>query len=302
MISLIILFLIKTSCGFPLRVVKQKVHTDKSTGRGGTALTALTSNNSSNTREGSFFKRALEGSVRQVTGESDYELGLLGETEEEEPYVYRFGDITKSVLAELSPTNNETTPLKQWRSTLTKKELPIDVMEKAFQNLDKIQRINLALAVVQLAAEGLVLWGLTTNICTLFTVTVSWIATLSTISPSTVPLVPIVGVDKELWRTFTAKYTAVNLVLGPFLFIVKALATLIGFRKYHSWVVRLSTTPWISQRQSWRQYNSVVLNKCIAVITTFFATNIVLTAMAAYLIFIIIGLGFRLLGIMMPQR
>ena len=147
------------------------------------------------------------------------------------------------------------------------------------------------LAVCQLAAEGVVLWGLITNVCTLLTASLAWTASLFSVPPARAPLV-LLFIDKELWRTFTAKFLALDLILSPFYLIIKALGTLIVFRKFHDFVFRLSTTWWISNG-GWKRYKSRVLHRCIAVISAFFLINILLSAVVASMTFATISLGFR---------
>jgi hypothetical protein len=249
----------------------------------------------------------LEGFVREITGEADYRLGDLGDktkagttmsgSNETPVYQYQFGDITKSIVAEITKpnnNNNETTPARQptsllpWRNTLREKDLPLEMLEAAFSRLDKNQRINLILAMCQLAAEAVVLWGLATNLCTIITASLSWTWTFHAMHPGAMP-----GFEKDIiWRTFISKFTGLDLVLGPFFLIAKAIVTLVGFRRFHSFVHRLSTTSLVT-KGNLQRYNSHVLNKAVAVILAFFITNIIGTAMLAALTYSLIKICFQ---------
>lgn len=253
-----------------------------------------------------FFKGALEGAVKEITGETDYELGELGDQEPKmnDPYTYQFGDITKSILAELRRNKNETKvdervptvrQFADWRSSLHEKDLPIELLESFYSRLDKKQRINLILVGCQLAAEGVVLWGLVANLCTLLTAALSWTFSLNqalAMGNAVIPLLPI-SIEKEVWRSFTAKFMGVYLLLSPFFLIIKAVTTLVGFRKYHSFVVSLSNSRWIAGGR-WKRYKSTVLNRAIAVVAAFFINNVIASALAAGAMFTTIGLLFRL--------
>ena len=279
-------------------------------------------------KKNGFFKRALEGAVREVTGETDYVLGDLGErpppVAKEEEYTYQFGDITKSILAEIQQrqnfwdTSNTTTTEKEtgqqqqqqqrdqliqqldvWKNSLIEKDVPINVLGDLFSRLDKNQRINLILTGCQFGAEGVVLWGFVTNICTLWAASLSWAATLrmsvAATGSRTVPLVPFFGMEQAVWQTFSSKFVGASLLLNPFFLIVQAIGTLVGFRKYHALVMHLSTSKFITEGKGWgRYYHSTVLNKALAVILAFFLTNIILSAMAAGMVFSTISVIFRL--------
>jgi hypothetical protein len=243
----------------------------------------------------------LEGFVREITGEADYQLGDLGDkgSNETSAYRYQFGDITKSIVAEVTKpnkiNNSETTPRQPtflpWQNTLREKDLPLEMLEAAFSRLDKNQRINLILAVCQLAAEAVVLWGLATNLCAVITAALSWTLTFHAMSPAG----PILHFEKELWRTFVSKFAGLDLVLSPFYLIAKAIFTLVGFRRFHSFVQLLSTTPLVT-KGNLQRYNSHVLNKAVAVILAFFVTNIIGSAVTAALTFSLIRICFQGFG------
>lgn len=295
---------------FPLDSSFQKrLHGDR---MGSTVLMADPGNENerkSTNREDIIMKRLFEGMVRSVTGETDYEFGELGEkplSENNETYKYQFGDITKSILAEITHSDDagqyrdkREQALQQLTGVpLKDKDLPIDMLETIFSRLGKKQRINLILAGCQLGAEGVVLWGLLTNLCTLITAALAWISSLDVVrsavgvAAAPPPLLPF-NIDKELWRSFAAKYTGFDLVLSPVFLIAKAVLMLFCFRRYHSFVNRLSTTPLVAARGWVRRYNSAVLQKALAVIAGFFITNIVLSGITSALVFALIGLFFR---------
>lgn len=267
--------------------------------------------------EVSFLKKALEGAVRQISGETEYEIGLLHDRTPQS-YYYRLGDLTNAILAEFGigvsrnetldePTDTRQRPTLEdmgqsaavWREeTFRSKDLPVDIMEIFFSRLTEKQRVNLILLSYQCGAEAIVLWGLVSNLCTLIAASMAWLATLSSqslLAVSPIPVLPLLPVcaPQALWRAFVAKYVGFNLVLSPLFLIVRAIGTLVGFRKFHSYVTRFSTTEWIA-REPFRKYRSTVLNKCVALITLFFMLNVVVSALAAGTTFAGIGMCARL--------
>ena len=260
----------------------------------------------------------VEGLVREITGEAEYQFGDLGDknnvTHHGETTAnnwYQLEDITKSIVTRItnhnsyssSSNNNSKNRNKvtqrlpeflQWQNSLREKDLPLELLETIFHRLDKNQRINLVLTMCQLAAEAVVLWGLVTNLCTLVTAAVSWILTLHAVQPTLPSLgIPMLHhVDKELWRTFVAKYIGLDFILSPFFLIAKAMILLVGFRKFHSFVHALSTTSWVTQGHL-QKFHSPVLNKAVAVILAFFLANIIGSALSTALLFNLINFCFR---------
>ncbi|CAB9524555.1 expressed unknown protein [Seminavis robusta] len=259
-------------------------------------------------QDSTVWKGLFEGMVREITGEEDYEFGDLAEkyadADKTSDYKYKFGDITKSIVAELRQTSSKDEKaqelrqrrkkaFEQFQNTFREKDLPIDVVETMFSRLDKVQRVNLIRAVCQLGAEGTVLWGLCTNLCTLFTVSISWIWALQSATPGMSLLLPP---DKELWRTFVSKYTGLDLVLSPVYLIARAVMTLVGFRRYHAFVNQLSQTSFVTQHAlSERRISikSIPLQKFIAALLAFFITNIVLSGITAATVIGSITMVFR---------
>ena len=250
-------------------------------------------------------KKMVEIAVKEISGETEYTFGELGSAPRgDEKYEYKVGDITKAVLKEIGfqakPSGGSEPSLQQLEESVSdwKKDLPLDLIESFYSRFDRRQRINLALTGVQICAEGVVVWGLMTNVCSLITANVAWASSLSvwnsglTTPVPRAPLFPI-GVDQELWRIFVSKLIGFHLLLGPLFLIVRALGTLIGFRRYHYFVSRLSKTTWVSKGGKGRR-ESPILNKAVALIAAFFLTNIFLSALVAGATFSFTGALTRL--------
>jgi hypothetical protein len=244
----------------------------------------------------------MERAVKEITGEMEYKFGELGKkSNDTETYEYKFGDVSKAVLKEIgfsSTTDNQDNTrqprLQQLEDSVSdwRKDLPLDLIESFYSRFDRRQRLTLVLTGVQICAEGLVLWGLTTNICTIITANFAWALSLSTWSSfatvtsrsAWLPLVPV-KINRDLWRIFVSKLIGLHLVLSPFLFIIRALGTLIGFRRYHFFVNLLSKSQWISEGTR-KRAQSPILNKALGLIVAFFVTNIFLSAFLSGVSFI----------------
>jgi len=115
------------------------------------------------------------------------------------------------------------------------------------QNMTPQQRRALFIGVVRVAAEALLTWGLFANLCQAAAVSLSWTNTLwhccsNKSTDLTLPWIPIPGnkfLTEYMWRTFLAKYAAVNMLLSPLFLIIQALGVLCWYQRYHQFVVSL---------------------------------------------------------------